>query len=124
MIDALAEEHIQVALRNGEFDDLPGHGQPLVLDDDSAVPEALRVGYRLLRNAGCLPPAQELQREIQDVGSLLYRVETEAEALPIRRRLHWLETRLAMQGREVNLLLQEAAYREKLLGKLTRDADC
>ena len=118
LIDALAEERIENALRNGDFDDLPGRGEPLVLDDDSAVPEALRVAYRILRNSGCLPPAQQLKNEIYEVETLLGQVETEAETLSIRRRLNWLRTRLAMQGRDSNLLVAEGAYREKLLHKL------
>jgi hypothetical protein len=80
LIDVLAEERIQNALRDGAFDDLPGTGEPLTLDDDSAVPEALRVAYRVLRNAGCLPPEQQLKNDIGDVESLLHRVEDDAEA--------------------------------------------
>jgi hypothetical protein len=40
--------------KKGEFDDLPGSGEPLVLDDDSHIAPELRAGYRLLKNAGCL----------------------------------------------------------------------
>ena len=118
LIDSLAEERIRNALRDGEFDDLPGSGEPLMLDDDSAVPESLRVAYRVLRNAGCLPAEQQLRIEIDQVDALLQRIETDAEALPLRRRLDWLRTRLAMQGRDANLLVAESAYREKLLRKL------
>ncbi|MDI5568641.1 DUF1992 domain-containing protein, partial [Salmonella enterica subsp. enterica serovar Kentucky] len=39
------------AQRKGEFDNLPGRGEPLILDDDSHVPAELRAGYRLLKNA-------------------------------------------------------------------------
>ena len=56
LIDQIAERHIQQAIERGEFDDLPGAGRPLGLEDDALVPEELRAGYRLLRNAGYLPP--------------------------------------------------------------------
>ena len=123
LIDMLAEEQISAAIRRGEFDDLPGKGKPLVLEDDSAIPDALRVGYRILKNAGCLPPEQELRKEIRQVEALLYHAETDLEAQKIRRRLCLMRTRLAMQGRDVNLLVHEAAYREKLLHRLARPGD-
>ena len=120
LIDRLAEEQISAAIRRGEFDDLPGEGKPLRLEDDGAIPDALRVAYRILKNAGCLPPEQELRKEIRQVEGLLNHIETDLEAQTIRRRLCLMRTRLAMQGRDVNLLLHEAAYREKLLHRMTR----
>lgn len=55
LLDQWAERHITDAQTKGEFDNLPGSGEPLTLDDDSHVPPELRTGYRLLKNAGCLP---------------------------------------------------------------------
>lgn len=55
LLDQWAERHIIEAQRKGEFDNLPGRGESLILDDDSHVPAELRAGYRLLKNAGCLP---------------------------------------------------------------------
>lgn len=55
IFDTLAERHIQAALESGELQGLAGEGKPLTLDDDSHVPPELRVGYRLLKNAGYLP---------------------------------------------------------------------
>jgi hypothetical protein len=49
----LAERRIGEAIERGEFDDLPGAGQPLDLDDlDPLLPEELRMAWRILRNAG------------------------------------------------------------------------
>ena len=118
LIDSLAEEQIQSAIRRGEFDHLPGAGKPLELDDDSAVPEELRVAYRLLRNAGCLPPEQTLRNEIRRLEDLLDQSAAKDAESAIRRRLWLLRTRLAIEGRESNLLLQESDYREKLLARL------
>ncbi len=63
LLDQWAERHIIEAQRKGEFDNLPGRGEPLILDDDSHVPAELRAGYRLLKNAGCLPPELEQRRD-------------------------------------------------------------
>ena len=59
MLDFIAEQKIAEAIANGDFDDLPGSGKPLALDDDSLVPEELRLAYRILKNAGFIPPEVE-----------------------------------------------------------------
>lgn len=54
LLDQWAERHILDAQRNGEFDNLQGRGEPLILDDDSHVPADLRAGYRILKmQAAC-----------------------------------------------------------------------
>jgi DnaJ homologue, subfamily C, member 28, conserved domain len=67
VFDWLAEKKIAEALARGEFDNLPGAGRPLALDDDALVPEDLRLAYRILKNAGFVPPAVEARREIADL---------------------------------------------------------
>ncbi|MGH2952596.1 MAG: DnaJ family domain-containing protein [Solirubrobacterales bacterium] len=67
----LAESKIRAAMAQGEFDDLPGHGKPLRLEDLSRVPAELRMGFKLLRNAGCLPPELEARQEAARLGTLL-----------------------------------------------------
>lgn len=121
LIDTLAQEQITAAIRRGEFDDLPGQGEPLALQHDSAVPDALRVAYRVLSNAGFLPPGQQLRNDIRQLQGLLSQVESDAEEQSIRRRLCLLRTRLALEGRDANLLIEQAAYREKLLRRLARN---
>lgn len=63
-LDELIERRIDEARRQGAFDDLPGSGRPLDLDDDRLVPEELRVAYRILKNAGYLPPEVEALRDV------------------------------------------------------------
>jgi hypothetical protein len=67
----LAESKIQAAMARGEFDDLPGRGKPLPLEDLSGVPPELRLGFKLLRNAGCLPPELEARKEVTRLGALV-----------------------------------------------------
>jgi len=64
MLDFLAERRIAEAVSRGELDDLPGAGRPLDLDDGAFVPEELRVAYRILKNAGFVPPEVETLNEI------------------------------------------------------------
>jgi hypothetical protein len=62
-LEGLAESKIRAAMERGEFDDLAGLGKPLALDDLAGVPVELRMGFKLLRNAGCLPPELEARKE-------------------------------------------------------------
>ncbi|MFF2089116.1 DUF1992 domain-containing protein [Paenibacillus sp. NPDC058174] len=54
-MSTLVEQRIQEAMARGEFDQLKGKGKPLELEDLSYVPEELRVGFKLLKNAGLVP---------------------------------------------------------------------
>jgi Domain of unknown function (DUF1992) len=64
MLEFLAEQKILEAVSRGELDDLPGAGCPLELDDDSLIPEDLRLACRILKNAGFVPPEVEAINEI------------------------------------------------------------
>ena len=63
--DKIVEERIQQAQREGEFDDLPGSGAPIPLEEDFTVPEDLRIAYKVLKNAGFLPEEIAIKKEIQ-----------------------------------------------------------
>jgi hypothetical protein len=63
--ERLIDEKIREAMENGEFDNLPGKGKPLDLDAYFATPADLRLGYSVLKSAGCAPVEVELQKEIE-----------------------------------------------------------
>ena len=71
MFDQIAERKIAEAIERGELNDLPGAGKPLELDDDANVPEDLRVAYRILKNAGFVPPEVDSLREIGQLERLV-----------------------------------------------------
>jgi len=124
LLDQLAEQRIQEALARGEFTDLPGQGQPLELADDSLVAPELRTAYRLLKNAGCLPPELELRKQIRDLQDLLDGVQA-GEETPSRaqaqRRLQWLRLRLAHEGR--SRTLTQSPYLEQVMQRLQGEPD-
>src|SRR5262245_13307381 len=64
LFDRIVEERIQRAQEEGVFDNLPGRGKPLVLDDDGTVPEDLRLTYKVLKNSNCLPVEMEMRKEL------------------------------------------------------------
>ncbi|MES1945044.1 putative cytoplasmic protein [Salinisphaera sp. PC39] len=120
LLDRLAEEHISAAAERGELDDLPGAGRPLKLDDDRFVPEELRAGYRLLKNAGYLPPELQTRREIASVEELLERADPDStEHALAQRRLSLLRARLG-EGR-MGQLRAAREYQEAVLRRLGGD---
>ena len=116
----VAERKIREAMARGEFDNLAGAGKPLPEEDLSGVPEELRMAYKVLKNAGCLPPEVELRREIVNLRDLVRSVEDEEER---RKRLKELQFKLMklemMRNRPLNL---EAfpEYEEKIVERLAR----
>jgi len=125
LIDELAEARIADARERGAFDDLPGTGRPLLLDDDVLVPEELRVGYRLLKNAGYLPPELELRREIADVEQLLAVSHTTTERTQAAKRLSYLRLHLSLVRGTATDLRSEQVYFDKLCRKLqSAETEC
>ena len=117
LLDQWAERHIIDAQRKGEFEDLRGAGQPLVLDDDSHVPDELRAGYRLLKNAGCLPPELEQRKEAIQLLDLLSGLrQDDPQYQEGSRRLSPLELKLRQSGLSTEFLRGE--YADKLLHKI------
>ncbi len=117
LIDKLAEQKITEAIKRGELDDLPGAGRPLDLGDDAMVPEELRAGYRLLKNAGYLPPDIQLRKEIQSVDALLVQARTEEERLSLSKRLRYLHMQLSIASPDTPAFI-EPFYMDKLSRKL------
>ncbi|MGD8429097.1 MAG: DUF1992 domain-containing protein [Ectothiorhodospiraceae bacterium] len=113
----LAESRIREAMERGDFDDLPGKGTRLELDDDPMMPEELRMAYRVLKNANCLPPELVQRREIGRLEELLANVDDprSREAESARRRLLALRTQTE-RGRGAPLWL-DPAYQRRLMAR-------
>ena len=109
-LDRIAEARIAEAVSQGAFDDLPGAGRPLVLDDDDPyVAPELRTAYRLLKNAGYVPEEVRLRGEIHAVETLLLEARCEEERRELSGRLQLLIHRLG-EDRAGSLALQESYY--------------
>ena len=109
ILELLAERKIEEAIACGEFDDLPGAGRPLDLDDDPLVPEDLRAAYRILKNAGYVPPEVQTLNQIAELERYIARDDLDADALAKGvRKLALLKTRV------------EAAYYSRAVAKLSR----
>ena len=86
----LVEDRIQRAQEEGAFDNLSGKGKPLQLDDDCGVPEDLRLAFKVLKNANCLPFEMELRKEIFNFRQLINAAIDPQDRLELRRELNLL----------------------------------
>lgn len=86
----LVEDRIQKAQDEGVFDNLPGKGKPLNLDEDNSVPEDLRLTFKVLKNAHCLPIEMELRKEIFSLRQLLSAAIDPEDRRELRRELNFL----------------------------------
>ena len=116
--DKIAERRIRDALERGDFKDLPGRGRPLQLEDDSRVPEDLRLAYKILKNADCLPPEIEIKKEIRQMEDMLASLPDERERYRHIKRINYKIMQLNMMGKKSPLLEESQIYYRKLTEKM------
>lgn len=117
-VGRLVEERIRKAQQEGLFDDLPGKGKPLNLEDDSHVPTHLRVSFKILKNSGVLPPEMQLRREVADLRAILNQAQSDKEAEGVIREIN--EKVLALNVMSGLSICSEMGqvYGERILEKL------
>ena len=92
--DKIIEERIRRAQQKGEFKNLAGAGKPLIFEKDDHVADELRLAYKILKNADCLPPEIELKKEIARTEDLLNGMEDTAEKYHALKKLNFLIMKL------------------------------
>ncbi|MBW1861314.1 MAG: DUF1992 domain-containing protein [Deltaproteobacteria bacterium] len=113
----IVEQRIREAQENGEFDNLPGQGEPLNLEDDSHIPEDLRLAYKILKNADCLPPELEGKKEIRQMKDMMENIPDEKEKYLLIKSINYKIMKLNMMGKKSPLLEEREIYYKKLLEK-------
>ena len=105
-LESLTEKRLREAIENGEFDNLPGKGEPIDLRENPFEDPDLRMVHRLLKNAGFAPAWIEERKDI----------ETELTAAQTKLSQAW---RLFGQGgerpSEAEWRRCEKEFREKIL---------
>ena len=93
------EEQIVDAMERGEFDNLPGKGKPLVLDEDQHVALELRMAYRMLKNANIPPEEVMLARGVNGLREQLLADPdlTPMQKIEIRRKIALMDLELQMK---------------------------
>jgi len=83
----LAEQRITEAIENGDFEHLPGRGQPLKFDDCRNVSPELRAAYKILKNSGVLPEEMGLRKELAVLEKLIAQSKNREEMVALQKKL-------------------------------------
>lgn len=121
MLSWLADQMIEEAMKRGEFDDLPGKGKPLELEDLSHVPEELRSAYKLMKNANIMPEELTLRQEMLTLSDLIAACQQDEERLRLRKKLDEKTLRLNMLTAQKDWSRNSAynRYESKIRQRLT-----
>ena len=115
----IAERRIIEAMENGEFENLEGMGKPINLENETWIPEDLRMVYRILKNAGCIPPELELRNEVINMSALINTIDDNKERLKKIRELNFKILRLNIIRRRPFNLDDFPEYEGKVVDKFT-----
>lgn len=116
----IIEERIRMAQERGDFEDLPGTGKPIRFDDDSHIPEDLRMAYKVMKNADFIPPEITLKKQIQSTQELVASMPDSGEKYRAMRKLNYLVFKLNnMRHVPIDLETPEV-YTDKIIDRLDK----
>lgn len=75
------EDQIRKAIEEGQFDDLPGKGQPIRWDENPFVEADWQLAFRMLRDSGFALPWMDTRKEIES--------QLEAARTDLQRAWEW-----------------------------------
>lgn len=109
------EDQIRKAIEEGKFDDLPGKGKPLRLDENPLVDPEWRLAQHLLKSSGYTLPWIEKRQEIQS--------ELESARGTLLKTWQWRNDSLS-GGRSAEEVEQEWTHAreafQRVIGELNR----
>ena len=115
----IAERRIEEAMAKGEFENLPGQGKRIEFEDDSMIPEDLRMAYKILRNAGYLPRELVEEQEIVTATQLLAAATDEQERYKQMQKLNFLVMQANARRRRPVSLEKDQLYYQKAVERVT-----
>ena len=122
MIDGfqkIVEERIKQSQKKGDFDNLEGSGKPLKFEDIN-IPEDLRMAYKILKNADCVPPEIEVKKEILQAEDLLASMEDTADKYRLLKKINFLVMKFnAMRDSKIDFEIPQH-YQASLVDRLEK----
>lgn len=116
--ERIIEERIREAQKQGEFDNLPGKGRPFDFSKEPDLPADMRLAYKILKNADCLPPEIELKKDIQRMEDLLAGETDTARKYKLLKKVNYMILKLnAMRPTAVGFEMPQH-YADKLADRL------
>ena len=121
LFSRIAEDKIKEAIKNGEFENLPGMGKPLDLKDDlPGMSAEMKMGYRMLKNAGFISDQVDLRKELITINDLISAATDDDEINRLQEKLtrKQLQFEKIMEQRRKNTNVRFGSYAEKIYGKM------
>ena len=117
-LERIAEKRIKEAMERGDFENVQGKGRPIIYEDDSFVPPDLRMAYKILKNAGFLPPEIQNERGIKTTMDLLESLTDEEERYRQITKLNLMITKTNMARNRPVALEKNQVYYMKIVEKI------
>lgn len=121
--EKIVEERIRQSQKNGDFENLPGAGKPLQLEDTSGIPEDLRLAYKMLKNADCIPPELAIKKEIVSTEALLEQVTDVQLKYKTLKKLNYLIMKLNAMRKSAIALEIPQKYEGRVVDRLSSGND-
>jgi uncharacterized small protein (DUF1192 family) len=88
LLDDHIGQHLRESQAAGELEAAPSYGKPLGFGDGyDETPAELRMGMKILKDAGVVPPEVEAMREAAELEARIAACSDDAERLALQRRL-------------------------------------
>lgn len=118
--DSIVEQRIQDAMKEGKFKNIPGHGKPLNLEDDSHIPEDLRMSYKILKNAGVVPKELELNAEVKRMEDLISGMTDVADKYKAMKKLNFLKKKMMKSNGQTKIFNIHEDYEDKVVERVEK----
>ena len=115
----IAEQKIAKAMQERDFNSPKWKNKPLPLDDDSFVPDDLKMAYKILKNSGYLPPEIEDRKEVKRLEDLIASTEDEHERLKQMKKLNVLLMKIDAQRPTPANINSQQEYYQKVVERIT-----
>lgn len=121
-LHTIAERRIAQAIKDGTLKTDGWKNKPLPLDDDSFVPDDLKMAYKILKNSGYVPPEVETRKEIQRLEDLIAKSEDCHQRVKQMKKLNVLMMKLDAQRNRPSSIEHDDEYYRKIVEKIGKDS--
>ena len=121
-LHTIAERRIARAIKDGTLKTDGWKNKPLPLDDDSFVPDDLKMAYKILKNSGYVPPEVETRKEIQRLEDLIAKSEDCHQRVKQMKKLNVLMMKLDAQRNRPSSIEHDDEYYRKIVEKIGKDS--
>ncbi|PID72139.1 MAG: molecular chaperone DnaJ [Desulfobulbus propionicus] len=119
-IHFIAERRIEQAMAEGTLADLSSwKNKPLPKDDMQHVPADLRMGYKILKNAGYVPEEVGIRKEIKRTEDLLAACTDEKRKYKQLKKLEYLKFKLEVRMGKTLQLDDRSEYNDKVVDAMS-----